>query len=95
MPTSSEPTKPGPCVTAMAARSPSWVDDSFQRQADGGDDGAQMLARGELRDYAAVLRMRRHLRRDDGGKNARAVLDHGGRGFVARRFYAEYFHAIH
>ena len=60
-----------------------------QRGADHGNDGAKMLAAGQLRHHAAVARVGRDLRGDDGGKRARAALDDGRGGLVAGGFDAE------
>ncbi len=60
-----------------------------QRSANHGNDGAEMLAAGQLRHHAAVTRVRRDLRGDHGGNGARATL-HDRRGsFVAGAFNAE------
>ena len=59
-----------------------------QRGANHGNNGAEMLAAGQLRDHAAVARVR-DLRSDHGGYGPRATL-HDRRGsFVARAFNAE------
>jgi poly(A) polymerase len=63
--------------------------------ADDGDNVAQVLARGEFGDDAAVDRMHRHLRGDDVGERLRARAHDGGRGFVARAFDAEYQAGVH
>ena len=60
-----------------------------ERGADDGNDGAEMLAAGQLRHHAAVARMGGDLRGDDGGEGARAALDDGGGGFVAGAFNAK------
>ena len=60
-----------------------------ERGADDGNDGAEMLAAGQLRNDAAVARVGGDLRGDDGGKSARAALDDGRGGFVAGGFDAE------
>ena len=48
-----------------------------------------MLARGELRDNAAIFAVNIDLRGDDAGKNAPPAGDDGRRRFVARRLDAE------
>ena len=63
MPTSSEPTRPGPSVTAMAARSSKLRAGLFESQAHHGHDGAQMLARRKFGNDAAVFAVRRVARR--------------------------------
>ena len=65
-PTSSAPTRPGPAVTAIASRSRSAMPASRDRALRAtGHDGRDVLARRDLRDDAAVGRVRRDLRRDD------------------------------
>ena len=61
----------------------------FERQTDGGHDGAQVLARGEFGNHAAVFGMRRNRRTHHRGTNARAILDNSRSGFVAGGFNAE------
>ena len=58
-------------------------------RADDGNDGAQMLAAGQLGNHAAIARVCGDLRGDDGRKRARAALDDGRGGFVAGGFDAE------
>ncbi len=65
-----------------------------QGEANHGNDGAEMFARSELGDHAAVFGVRGDLRRDDGGKNARSVLDHGSRRLIAGRFDPQDAHAF-
>jgi S-adenosylmethionine:tRNA ribosyltransferase-isomerase len=65
----------------------------FESQANHGDDGAQVLARGKLGNHAAVFAVSGELRGDHGGQDGYAVGDHGGRGFIARSFDAKDFHA--
>ena len=60
-----------------------------ERGADHGNDGAEMLAAGQLRNDAAVARVGGDLRRDNRGNCARAALDDGRGGLVARGFNAE------
>ena len=60
-----------------------------QRGADDGNDGAKVLAAGQLRHDAAVAGVGGDLRGDDGGKRARAALDDGRGGLVAGGFDAE------
>ena len=60
-----------------------------QRRAHHRDNGAQMLAAGQLRHHAAIARVGRNLRGDDRGERARAALDHGRGGLVAGGFNAE------
>ena len=60
-----------------------------QRGADHGNDGAEMLAAGQLRHHAAVAGVRGDLRGDGGGKGARAALDDRRGGLVAGGFDAE------
>ncbi len=50
---------------------------------DDGDDGAEVLAGGELGDDAAVGGVDGDLRGDDVRELAAAALDHGGGGLVA------------
>ena len=57
--------------------------------ADDGDDGAEMLAGGQLGDDAAVTGMGGDLGGDDGGERAGAALDDGGGSLVARGFDGE------
>jgi hypothetical protein len=49
----------------------------------------KVLARGQLRDHAAVLAVGDHLRSHHGERTDLAVFYYGGRGFVARGFDAE------
>ena len=60
-----------------------------QSGADHGNDGAEMLAAGQLGHDAAVAGVGGDLRGDDGGKRARAALDDGRGGLVAGGFDAE------
>ena len=60
-----------------------------ERQAHHGHDGAQVFARGELGNHAAVLPCVRELGSDHGRENRGAIFDHRGRGFIARGFDAE------
>ena len=60
-----------------------------QGGADDGNDGAEMLAAGQLGDDAAVAGMGGDLRGDDRGKRAGAALDDGGGGLVAGGFDGE------
>ena len=60
-----------------------------ERGADDGNDGAKMLAAGQLWNDAAVASMRGDLRGDDGGKRARSAFDDGRGGFVAGGLNAE------
>ena len=60
-----------------------------QRGADDGNDGAEMLAAGQLGNDAAVAGVGGDLRGDGGGKRARAALDDGRGGLVAGGFDAE------
>ena len=64
----------------------------FQRLADYRHNGAQMLARGQLRDHASVLAVRAHLRRYDAGKHTLPVFHHGGGSFITRGFDAQDAH---
>ncbi len=57
--------------------------------ADDGNDGAEMLAAGQLGNDAAVAGVGGDLRGDDGRESARAALDNGRGGFVAGGFDAE------
>ena len=57
--------------------------------ADDGNDGAKMLAAGQLGDDSAVGRVGGDLRGDDRRKSALAALDDGRGGLVARGFDAE------
>ena len=72
----------------MAARSSKVVRGLFERQADDGHDGAQMLARGQLGNHAAVFSMR-DLGGDHGREDGDAILHHCRGGFIARCFDAE------
>ena len=60
-----------------------------ERGADDRNDGAKMLATGELRNHAAVAGVGSNLRGNDGRKRARSALDNGRGGFVARGLDAE------
>ena len=60
-----------------------------ERGADDGNNGAKMLAAGELGNDAAVAGVGGDLRGDDGGERARSALDDGRGGFVAGGFDAE------
>ena len=60
-----------------------------ERGADDGNDGAEMLAAGQLGNDAAVAGVGGDLRGDDGGERARAALDDGRGGLVAGGFDAE------
>ncbi len=53
------------------------------------DDAAQMFARRQFGDYAAIFAVNINLRCDHAGKNRSAAGDNGRRGFIARRFNAE------
>ena len=64
MPTSRAPARPGPSVTAIAARSAYVHAGPLHGGANYGHDVAQVLARGELRHNAAVAGVD-HLRGDD------------------------------
>ena len=64
-PTSSEPTRPGPCVTASASTSAHADAAVGQRALDDAADVAHVLARRQLRHDAAPLAVNLHLRRDD------------------------------
>ena len=57
--------------------------------ADDGDDGAEMLAAGQLGNDAAIAGVGGDLRGDDRGKCAGAALDDGGSGLVAGGFDGE------
>ena len=54
--------------------------------ADDRNDLAEVFARGEFGDHAAVLAVNFDLGGDDAGKDAFAIGDDGGGGFVAGRF---------
>ena len=88
-PTSSEPTRPGPCVTAMASDRVERDLRLFERPLDDAADVAHVLARGQLGHDAAPLAMDLGLRRHDIGADAPRVrrlaglLDQRGRGLVA------------
>ena len=60
-----------------------------KRGTNHGNDGAKMLAAGQLRHHAAVTRVRRDLRSDHGGDRARATLYDRRGSFVAGAFNAE------
>jgi len=60
-----------------------------ERLAHDWDDFAEMLARGELGDYASVLAVDIDLRGDDAREDAAAAGDDRGGSFVAGRFDAE------
>ena len=66
-PTSSEPTRPGPCVTAIASNRATTRRPSAERPLDHAADIAHVLARGQLGHDAAPLAVNRHLRGDDVG----------------------------
>ena len=61
----------------------------LQRFAHDRDDLAQVLAGGKLGHHAAVFAVNRHLRGHDVRKDAAAVGDNRGGGFVAGGFDAE------
>ncbi len=65
---------------------------AFQRLAHHRHDGPQMLARGQLRNDAAILAVGAHLRGDHGREYDFAIFYHGCRGLVARGFNAENAH---
>ena len=52
-------------------------------------DLPQMLARGKLRNHAAIFAVNINLRRNDAGKNAAPIADNGRGGLVAGRLDAE------
>ena len=81
--------RPGPWVTATASRSVSAILRLVERFAHDRNDLAEMLARGEFGDYAAVFAVDVDLRGDDAGEDAAAVGDDCGGGFVAGGFDAE------
>ena len=56
---------------------------------DDGDDVAQVLARGEFGDNAAVVGVERDLRRDDVGEDLAAAAHHRRGGLIAGTFNAE------
>ena len=89
MPTRRAPARPGPSVTAMASRSAKVTPASRDGGADDGDDGAEVLAGGELGDDAAVVGVDGDLRGDDVGEGFAAGADDGGGGLVAGAFDAE------
>ena len=60
-----------------------------QRGANHGNNGAEMLAAGQLRNHAAIARVRRDLRSDHGRNGARAPLHNRRGSFVAGAFNAE------
>ena len=60
-----------------------------QRLVQHGDHRLHVLARGQLRDHAAVFGVQLDLRRDDVRANAPAVLDDRHGGLVARGLDAE------
>src|ERR1019366_2595870 len=55
-------------------------------------DGAQVLARGQLRDHSAVLAVHRDLRGHHAREHGVAAPHHGGGGFIAGGFDAENTH---
>jgi len=57
-------------------------------------DRAKVLARGELRDDAAVGRVQLNLARNNGGSRRAAIADDGGGRFVAGGFDREDVHGI-
>jgi len=57
--------------------------------ADDGDNGAQMLAAGQLGDDSTIARVGGDLRGDGRGKRAGAALNDGRGGFIAGGFDAE------
>ena len=94
MPTSSDPTSPGPSVTAIALRSSNSRRRFLQRHPHRRDNRPQVLARRQLRHHASILRMRRHLRGNHGRQDPRAVFDHGRGRFIARRFNPQNPHLV-
>lgn len=60
-----------------------------KRGTDDGDDGAEVLAAGQLGDDTAVAGMGGDLRRDDGGECVASARNDGRRGLVAGGFNAE------
>ena len=76
-------------MTAMASRSARVSARFSKRGADDGNDGAKMLAAGELGHDAAVAGVGGDLRGDDGRKRARSALDNCRGRFVAGGFDAE------
>ena len=54
--------------------------------ADDRDDGAQMLAAGQLGDHSAIAGVSGNLRSNHGTERVGAALDDGGRGLVAGGF---------
>ena len=56
-----------------------------KRFADDGNDLAQVFARGEFGNHAAVLAVNIELRGDDARQNIAAIHDDGGGGLVTRR----------
>src|SRR5580658_6992666 len=60
-----------------------------KRSADDRNDGAQMLARGQLGDDSAVAGMGGDLRSNDGGESVGAALNDGCSGLVAGGFDGE------
>ena len=65
---------------------------AVQGFADDGNDGAQVLARGEFGDHAAILPVHGDLRGHDAGKHGVAAGHDGGGGFIAGGFDAENAH---
>ena len=77
--------EPGPTVTAMAERSSRRVPERCERFPDHGHDGAQVFARGQFGDHAAVLAVHRDLRGDDAERARRRRLAPRRRRFRRRR----------
>ena len=97
-PTRSDPTSPGPWVTATASTSARSRAGLRERRLDDAADVAHVLARRELGDDASPLAMDGGLRRDDGGPDVpgpRRIARFGDErrgGFVARGLDGEQVH---
>ncbi len=85
-PTSSDPARPGPSVTATASMLRPIVDAGLAaRVLEDGDHPAQVGAGGNLGHDPACCTVQRHLAGHNAGHDLAAVLDHGHGGLVARR----------
>ena len=90
-PTRSEPTRPGPWVTATASTSASEASAEASARLDDAADVADVLARRQLRHDAAPLAVNGGLRGDDAGpddpgpRRVAGLGEERRRGLVARR----------
>ena len=86
MPTSSDPARPGPYVTAIASTSRHRDPGARERLVEDRDDPAEVGPRRDLRDDSARRGVERGLARDDVGVDPPAAFDERDPGLVARRF---------